>query len=495
MRLVCDLSAPRRRFVNLIRHARVLRLPRSWMSARLANEPARLQAEQHRLKSEIATAAVEHYPALVEAADRANTVATIAHEAARTASTTIGALHKLQQESVTLSTAGAHWRKEQRRAVTALSSHARVAELLDAPATLETCVRSDMYHEARLLMDHVATLADAMPESKLMQTIADDVFAAAHRLTAAVVVPKLGSSLTVSTALKLTTFLRHMGVEQAPLEEAFLILRAEFIDSLILESQQLNVGMPASFLNRVLVIWKVQVADTIAMFSGCFGHTSTAALAKWSLDRTGQLRDLWRTHLREVASSTDIASLADQVAQCSASWTALGFDVAPLLFDTIAERVAMMFAAHMTTGLESFLVALGSHTWKATSPASAGTSAESDELTPPMSLVQVLPLAYVAHSVVAACNDIRKCAATASWPRCVAAVEDFLERVVAELSSLRDNVASDEAESEAVQSLVGITTADCLPFVCRCVDRVFDREHLTVEVLPRLLKRFSDSTS
>jgi hypothetical protein len=464
----------------------------------IASEPARLQAEQHRVKRELAAAAVEHYQVLVEAAERADAVASITARGVTHADACADSLAKLQAENVKLQEVGAQWRARKQFVSAATTNASRIAELLDAPATLEACIRSDMFHEARLVLDHVAALAEALPSSPVVARVSARVRDTLEALLQSTVLPRLRGSLSVTAALKITTFLRQLGVDQSELRVSFLAMRTDYICAFVAEEELVDGALPATLLKRVLAHWKVVVPEAIATFNSCFSESAPASreIGDWAFDRTTQLYDLWHKYILGVSAGVDLAELAAELSQCSLNWARAGIDISPLLIDSIAERVADVFIGSVRAGLESFLVALSSPSWRQTPMSAAGGPLQaSPEGAPvaPARLVQCLPLAYVAHGVVTACNDIRRCAALAAWPACAAEITALSERVVDEIRTVRDEASHAAGESAAHDAIVSIALDDCIPFVCRCVDYVFDRTTLHDTVEPAAKLRFKGS--
>jgi hypothetical protein len=305
----------------------------------MASEPARLQAEQHRIRRELAAAAVEQYPVLVDAAERAGVVADCAARAVKHADQCAGTLARLRSESVTLQTLGTEWRGKKQLVGAAVANSAKLAELLDAPASLEACVRSDMYHEARLVIEHVRNLAEALPQSRTVAQVAKQVEQTLDTLLASTVLPRLRGNLSVTVALKITTFLRQLGVDQAELRTAFLAMRAEYVNAFVAELEHADSAAPATLLKRLLVHWKLVVAEAIATFNSCFPESeeSMVQITTWGLERAIQLHDLWRRYLPGVSVGVDLADLAAEVSQCSVNWAKCGIDISTLLLDSIVE--------------------------------------------------------------------------------------------------------------------------------------------------------------
>ena len=455
----------------------------------ISSEPARLQAEQHRVRKELAATAVQHYPVLVDAAARATAIAQSSGAGVAIAGACASSLEHLQRDAATLQSAGVDWRQQKATISVVSGTVSKISELLEAPATLESCIRSDLYHEARLIIEHVAGLVAAMPDVKLVRHVAVQLNDTLQALLSTTVLPRLAGNMPITLALKITSFLRHIGVAENELRDSFLALRTEFVQSFVAEEEVAHATMPASLLKRVIVHWKSVVPEAIVTFNGCFAASpeNAEAIATWAIDRTYQLLFIWKTHLNAVTNGMDLAELATEVGHCCSSWASVGVDLTTLFLESIADRVSDLFASHVEAGLEAGLVALSNHSWKHAPP----SSSKSDETvdanaapTPPSRLVQCLPLTYVAHGIVTACNDIRRCAAVPAWTRCTSVVERCVDRIVSEILLIREEAAlGAEADRDGIEWLVAVTLDDWVPFVCRCVDYVFDRDELVNKVM------------
>lgn len=470
----------------------------------IASEPARLQAEQHRIKKELASAAVEHHPVLVDASERAGRVAVVAGNAVQLAEQCERSLSKLKSEAASLQEIGATWRKERASASCAVGASSKIVELLDAPATLDACVRGEMYHEARLLIEHIGTLAESMPDVPLMVAVANEVHQALLNLVTTVVLPRLGGNLSVAVALKITGFLRHIGIEEETLRDAFLRMRSDFVNAFVAEEESVDASMPATLLKRILVHWKVVIPDVIATYNGCFSNTPSNghALAQWCLVRTRQMLDVWDRYLPFVSTGAELADLSAEISHCAPSWSAFGVDLSPRLLSDVAERITAIFVGHLASGRDAFEVAMANAAWKHTpsmskldrtnAPSSSAALPSDDSApTPPPRLVQCLPLTYIAHSVVTACNDIRKCAAAPAWHNCNDALKTLISGVLDQVLSVKDDCAPGDEAGDAAEAIVAITAQDCIPFICRCVDYVFDTQYLSHAVLPLAVQRLA----
>merc|ERR1711964_578110 len=110
----------------------------------------------------------------------------------------------------------------------------------------------------------------------------------------------------------------------------------------------------------------------------------------------------------------------------------------------------------------------------------------------PSRIVQCLPLTYVAHCVVTACNDIRRCAALAAKNRCYSILKTALLRIVDQVRAAADDPGTLQHDRDQAEAILSIAADDLLPFVCRCVDFVFDTTEAEDMLLLDALHRLRD---
>ena len=472
-------------------------------------EPARLQADELRIKREIVDAAVSNFQVFKAAFEANDAIVQRFSEAAQTTPKLQAALEQLQSQSKSLVQVGQTWRTDKQVATAAVAQHQKLLELLEAPQTIDVCVRSEMYHEALLALEHVHSFAAAYGDRStasddkkgtpmLIAKLLRDVNATLQKLLTTVVIPRLATNISLSLAIKLTTFLRRLGVGEPQLRQLFLAKRSEHIDSLTSEAEASSTAA-YSCLTRLLTAMKVQGSEVVTQFHACFspqptreGQTSTTArssalmcdeLAHWTALRTSHFVQLFERKLPQIGSCAEIASLMEQSHNASGVLAKVGLDMTPILIDLLTERIVAIFVAQISGAEQSYAAAMSAHAWKS-QPSSfptqrqpqvvEGSTPAGSTLAPPVVLLHLLPLSYAMNGVLTACNDIRKCAVPAAAGRCTQELTRFLLRIADDITSAQATSGLlDESEQKGVTAFADAFVCDFLPHVVKCLERLF----------------------
>ena len=367
------------------------------MQAGSSGLSGRYAGEYRRIQREMVAAASEHCTVLVDTFDCGAVVAEHTHNAMGHLELATASLGLLRTDSSAVIAQGKHWRTRRQVIATAQQQFPKMAELLEAPATFDACIRADMYFEALKVVEHVLQLRDRMPGSAVAAAVAEETLASLHSSLERVILPKLAGSLTVPVLLSLTGFLRNLGVSEQQMQGFFLKAREDFLERHVAEARATTTTSYA-FLMKMLTIYKNQITEVFTMFRTCFlissssshgkgssnnvavteQHTNDAQqiLFEWSLRHTSVLLDLWSDGLRKVDNGAELGALAEQVGPCAATLAKVGLDIFPLLSDEIINRVACLFISHVHAAHESFSVALKTHSWRSAAATAMATALE-----------------------------------------------------------------------------------------------------------------------
>ena len=278
--------------------------------------------QQLLIHKELTAVAYAHAPAFVDAANSVATAEAATAECRATATALHSHLGDLRAAAHALQAGGAAWRRQRQLAAAASASMSRVTELLDAPQTVEACIRGGMFYEALTAAQHVRGLHARFPGVPLLASVLDQVNDTIERLLTTFVLAQLSGPLVPSNALKIVMFLQSLGSQQqsavaaaaaaaaasataassssssaadgscapaaacamspiasdpAALPELFLALRSEFIAGAMKEALALSGGSSFACLQRTLAVYKVHVSESVATFKACFVEAAPAS--------------------------------------------------------------------------------------------------------------------------------------------------------------------------------------------------------------------------
>lgn len=469
-------------------------------------------AEEARIQQEIVDAAVVHHAIFSKAMELNQTNKTRLDVAESSTTKLTAALSRLSQCSQKLVQAGQAWRQEKQVVSSAVSQCQKFVELLEAPQTLEVCLRSDMYHEGLLVMDHVTNLlaergGGAAGQVPLLQRLDDEILAALRR-TLAAVIPRLALAIPLASAVKLTTFLRRIGTPEVTLlEDIFLAKRGEFLDSLLQEAEA-QTHSTYSYCSKILTVFKVQYTESVAYCVACFPNAATdpdlsTILSSWFCQRCAAFVALFESKLLFLNNGAELASLMEQIHGCASGARKLGIDVTPVLLEAVVRRIRDTFAQRLHEASLSFQAAISSYSWKlpsrtlsnvsTTSNPTAGSSSSSqdhdatnavDAIAPPIVLLSFLPLSYAMNGLLTALNELRKCAVKSIAADCCSDIRQYVGFMIHEAQrTLQSSGHMDASEQQAVKLYCECLAVQFVPHVVRCVGRLFPSHVLLVQSL------------
>lgn len=448
----------------------------------------KVSTEELRIQSDIVNAAVLHHSVFTHSFEVNKSNAARWKVAAASSSTLASSLTRLHEVTNKLIAGGQEWRREKQVASLAVAQHQKIIELLEAPQTLEVCLRNDMFHEALMVIEFVRNLAAEQSSNSngatlnILVKLNEAVDSTLRNALSTIVIPRLSQALPLNAAVKLTTFLRRLGTPDHVLSALFLQSRSQYVDQLIQEAAAISHA-PYSFLSKLTMIFKVQVSEVIAQYSACFPASvegSALALSEWSSSWAATFLTFFESRTQLITNGAEIASLIEQVNNCCSMSARVGMDLSPLLTEIIAARVYQLFAAQIAGATSAFRAAIASFSWKLPLSLTAAHQSGKDEShsggvqPPPASLLSFLPLAYAMNGIVSACNEVRKCAAMSVASQCVADAGGFLELIAMEIKRTQRSLALlEQHEQQAFQLYATVFIDDFVPHVMHCLERVF----------------------
>jgi hypothetical protein len=505
-----------------------------------AKEPARLHAEQKRIEDEIVQVAVSQHPALTRSVEVARVAAIQINQARKSAAKAKAALEDLKKQCTDLSQYGQTYRTDRQRINTALANHPKLSELLDAPATLELCLRNDMYHEAILVLEHVASVTQRSEGSPVMLKVLEQCVENLQRMLHHIISTKLSGPLNASQAVRTVQFLLRMGIPLKQVKALFLEQRSVYIDQLLVESSQLTTSS-YGYLTKLLTILKVHVSEVATHYDSCFGTvvgksldqvSPTASDAPGAIPQQGSpggaasstsgdaaqlasredLHSLCHTwlnrtirefdqHLPRISSGSELRSLSEQVGHVSIVLSREGLDIASLIYPAIKARILSNYEDQIKQSVAGYKSSLDSFNWREAEKAIsrhgsnadlvrskagssqdlAGTTTSDDDRTPPSRLLSVPPLGAALNGILTAFNELRKCIFPSIIPICL----NSLQQAVSEMVSAFVGVGGGTSASTASRPKIYEKFAECFvedffPYLLWATKRLFT-EPLTLE--------------
>ncbi|EKG06194.1 oligomeric golgi complex component 8, putative [Trypanosoma cruzi] len=438
-------------------------------------------SDEEGVRRSIVEATVEHYSLLAETQEVNAKVASASGNAlscVRRLNDSLGRLQTLSQEMIRV---GKQWRREKQIALGTVSQHQKLLAFLEAPAVLEDCIRNEMYHEALMVLEHINRSAQTMATVALFRRVEMEARCNLERALSEIVLPRLAEQLTVASAVKVTTFFRRLGVGEGQVRQLFLWKRAEYVDGLLREAEE--SGVPYSRIFRYVTAFKVHVTETILQYAACFSPTiengSCSELAAWCHERAYVFLEGFRASLEKITNGSELASVIEECNSCCATTTLLQMDVSGLINESLISRARALFAEQIVLAMQSYSASMLAFSWRPSNGLQCASSQKRVEtapsssngiMSPPLSLVQWLPLAYALNGVLTAFNTIRKCVVPGVELFCAAKLEGLLQTIAKDLSRDKDLLmAMEGGEKQFYLLFVEAFVNDFYPHVLTCM--------------------------
>ncbi|CAG0913131.1 unnamed protein product, partial [Notodromas monacha] len=306
-----------------------------------------------------------------------------------------------------------------RLASLALARHTQLLEILELPQLMDTCVRNGYCEEALQLAQYVERLQKKHGKIPVIQDIVHCV-QRSQRLLVKQLLAQIGSPTQLPQCLKLLGYLRRLEVfTPAQLRVKFLQARTAWLKSAI---EGVLRDDPYYYLNKVIELHRVHLFDIItqyrALFSGPAGSAKDdsvdlpAIFYSWVFFVIKQFLetvDAGLTNDPKVVARMD--SLFGQCNYFATSLSRVGVDFSPRVHQLFSKAAMRNLTEAIDSSLEQFKSRLATITSASidsvrfTEPAS-----RSEDLHPPLSLLDFQALAYLANDLLRALNDFSACA-------------------------------------------------------------------------------------
>merc|ERR1719400_1527331 len=368
-----------------------------------------------------------------------------------------------------------------------ISSHRRLTSL--------SLARHTTLLEALELSAYVARLVKRQPGVPVLEDIGRAV-AVSLQLMLQQLLAQLRAPVQLPQCLKVISYLRRLDVfGEVELRLKFLQARETWLDSVVgVIGKEEGSG---AHLTKTMEAMRVHLFDIVTQYRAIFtdeqeglgevgGQGSRLLFTSWLSRKVSQFLKVVKEDLASGAPMTE--SLLGQAMYFGLSFARVGFDFRPLIAPLFLEAVERQLKS--TLALESCLSSFPSllsrlNLARLPSPAA---HTDHDPSNPPMGLIEFLPLAHLANSVLGALNDLRACAPLNICSKVTIAVEDLLAEACRRLLDWQSTTSRgwSDAEAQGFSNLCAAISLLLLPHLQAALHAVFPPEQLSqVSGLPR----------
>lgn len=480
---------------------------------RLAREPQLLAEEQAQLRGQAQEAAVVQYPAFLATAGAAAAAHGAAVGAVQHLNSLASDLSGLAAAATAFSDSASELVARRVRTKQLQAAQGPLAEVLEVPALMDTCIRNGHFEEALDLRAFVGTLAFAHGDVPVVATLKESADAAAETLKEALLT-KLRGQLQLPDCLRVIGYLRRLAIfDEQELRTQFLACREVWLAALVAEvdveggasvgeAGGSGGGSGYDALRRLTDIHRLHLFDAVMQFRAVFADEDPKimeAAGAW-LGADGGLLYAWagrRIHiymlslkalLPQVGEGGSLGAALEHCMYAGAALSRVGLDFRAALPPLFESRVLLMFTRTVANAVETFAASLETQRWLP-SPSSASRTrrlspqegAESGSA-PPYALMESAALALFANGVAAALNELRHCAPLSLQQPVTQVIQESINGLMAALVEYGETRVLGAAEKPLFISSARLAIKVLAPHTASCLARVYRGAAVSLDI-------------
>ena len=217
-------------------------------------------------------------------------------------------------------------------------------------------------------------------------------------------------------------------------------------------------------------------------FPGATATSHRSMFSTWLDSKIQQFLRMLQSDLDAGAKRQSLDSIMSQAMYFGQSLGRVGADFRPALVKIFSKTALEIALEHLNGAEQSFKVGIDQLALKAISTNINEAKKEEDQFQPPIALLDFLPLAELCNCILSCLNEVRLCAPLFLAPRIISRIQDVLISAVLTLKEreARFGKSSIETEKATFQQLVTIFCHKFLPYIDRCLKRIFPITQLTL---------------
>jgi len=307
---------------------------------------------------------------------------------------------------------------------------------------------------------------------------------------------QLRAPIQLPACLKVVGYLRRMDAfsNETELRLRFLQARDSWLCSVL---KSVPKDDAYEHLSKSLELTRVHLLDIVTQYRALFPDDDTyatgaintpslshrAMFGTWLESKIHQFLLTLQHDLDAGAKKQSLDSILSQAMYFGQSLGRVGADFRPSLAKILSRAALDVALEHLNGAEQRFKNGIEQMALKAIASTSTEEKAESkrdeDQYQPPIGLLDFIPLAELCNSVLSSLNEIRLCAPISLAPRIISRIEEVLISAVKTLKEreARFGKSSIETEKATFQKLVIIFCQKFLPYIDRCLKRIFPLNH------------------
>ena len=496
-------------------------------------EGDRLERERCDLSAGTRALAFERYRAFIAASEAGKDVADRVNDAHSSAENVTALLPSLREKCSNFEDEANALSERRKRVSLVLAKHTRLLEILELPQLVETCVRNGHYEEALELRQFSCKIDRKLGSIPLVASVVKAV-QGSMKVMLQSLLAQLRTPIQLPACLRVVGYLRRMDIfTETELRLRFLQARDSWLSGTL---SSIGEGSdPHQHLSKTMDATRVHLFDIATQYRALFSDDDVVNITNFSnsgvyrnnsnllqgssshrvlfsawLDRRISIfidtlkkdLDAIVVSIKQRATSSSsmtyggLDSLLNQAMYFGQSFGRIGADFR-LSLVPIFQDAALSIALGTLHGADvKFAQGIEELALKANLNSRAHTRADDqfeganrsieqnrcdtenkDNVTPPMSLLEFLPLAELCNTILLAFNEIRLVTPMAIAPTLVSAIQSLLQSSAQAVSDkerrFSKNKSTTDTEISAFGRMVQVFVLDFLPHIDRVIKLVF----------------------
>eukprot|EP00882_Tetradesmus_deserticola_P004259 GHRQ01004499.1.p1 GENE.GHRQ01004499.1~~GHRQ01004499.1.p1 ORF type:complete len:562 (+),score=212.75 GHRQ01004499.1:522-2207(+) len=475
----------------------------SYSLDRLRKEPELLLEERQQVERSMQSSALGHYHAFIDSANCLSVVQRQLSNACEGLAGLSQSVPDLAGAFESFSKDAAHVMAQHNANKQLLAQQATVLELLDAPQLMDTCVRNGIYDEALDLHAFIMRVALLHPDLPLVKLLAAQAQAVSQAMLGQLL-QRLRTNIQLPECLRAVGYLRRMAsFPEGELRLHFLRCREEWLAQLISE---LDSSDSYEYVKHLTDVHRLHLFDIVMQYRAIFFDGSSqdskasagntlegCVLFTWVQHRVSHYIAALQQHLPGIEEGTQLASALEHATYCCSSLSRVGLDFSCLLAPLFQLCALRLFGAKLALAVDAFHQRLDSHKWvvmpapllgKAAGAAGAADGSEQqlqgsagagagDDLAPPYTLMEHVPLAVFTNGVLSALNELRHCALLPLQRPAGTLLQGSLEQVASSMVHYRHTRSLATTEQALFAAASRALSDVVVPYLAGCFAAVF----------------------
>lgn len=375
-----------------------------------------------------------------------------------------------------------------------LARHTRLLEILELPQLVDNCVRNGHYDEALELQQYATRVEKKLGNIPIVVEVVKAVKQTSKKMLNELL-SQLRASIQLPACLKVVGYLRRMDAfGETELRLRFLQARDSWFTSILKKVPKDN---PYDHLSKTLELTRVHLFDIVTQYRALFSDddplafgasanltTHRVMFSTWLDSKISQFLKTLKDDLDQGAKRQALDSILSQAMYFGQSLGRVGADFRPALVPILSQAALDVSLEHLQDADQKFKSGIDLMALKALVKNDGKDDQDQDPFQPPSILLEFTPLAELCNAILSSLNEIRLCAPISIAPKIIERIQEVLVSAAQTLQERerRFGKSSIETEKATFQQLVVIFNQTFLPYIDRCLKRIFPLDEQTISL-------------